>query len=423
MTVWRSSALRRAGWTVWDQALTSLGNLLLAVAVARSVPIGDFGAFAIAFVVYLFALGISRAVATDPLVVRHSTGSTAEGRTAAASAVGASFSLAALMGAALAVVALPLSDTVTAALLALAGVLPALLVQDAWRFVFFAAGSPRMAAVNDACRIVVMLLLVGGLTASDVDEAWLYVCAWGASGAGGALLGCLQARIVPRIMALPSWWSKHKDLSRDFIGEHLAVSGVGALSTVIVALVAGVSAAAALRGAHVAFGAVNIFLQSGTALAVPEGRRQRERSLARLSQGLRTGSVALAVLPGLWLLALLVLPTSAGESLLGETWGPASEVFPAYALFMAATGATLGASVGLRVLERSRAALVVRLQVLPLSLVGAIAGAAVAGAVGVAVAMAAATGVGAVLWWRAFRRAVRQDHEAAQGRAGDAIGT
>lgn len=423
VTIWRSSALRRAGWTVADQALTSVGNLLLAVGVARSVPLADFGAFAIAFAVYLFALGISRAVTTDPLVVRHSTGSAADGRRAAASAVGASFTLAALMSAAVAVVALPLSNTVAAALFALAGVLPALLMQDAWRFVFFAAGAPRRATVNDASRIVVMLFLVAGLATRGADEAWVYVCAWGASAAGGVLLGCVQARIVPRIMALPSWWNKHKDLSKDFIGEHVALSGVAALSTVIVALVAGVAAAAALRGAHVAFGVVNIFLQSGTALAVPEGRRQRDRSLSRLVRGLQVGSVALAVLPGFWLLALLLLPTSAGEALLGETWAPASEVLPAYALFMAATGATLGASVGLRVLERSRAALVVRLQVLPLSLVGAVAGAAVAGAVGVAVAMACATGVGAVLWWRALNRAVRQDHEEAPRRARDVIGT
>lgn len=418
----RSSGLRRAGWTVSDQALTSVGNLLLAVVVARAVPLAEFGAFAIAFAVYLFALGVSRAVSTDPLVVRHSTGSAADRAQATRTAIGAAVTLGLGMGLLIALTALPLAPPIRASLLALGAVLMLLLVQDAWRFAFFAAGTPSRAAINDAWRTGTMLLIATGLTAQGADSAWMFIAGWGASAGTGAVLGCVQARSVPRMRALPSWWRMHKDLSKDFIGDHVALTGVGALSTLVVALIAGVGAAAALRGAHVAFGAVNIFLQSGVALAVPEGRRLRDRAVDRLLPALRTGSVLLVVLPLLWLLALMLVPAETGRALLGETWEPAAEVFPAYALFMAATGATLGPIIGLRVLEQSRAALIVRVRTLPLSLGGAVVGAAVAGAVGVALAMALATAVAAVLWWRAVGRAVRQDQDTATVQAQDGSG-
>jgi O-antigen/teichoic acid export membrane protein len=399
--------LRRAGWTLSDQGLTSVGNLLLAVLVARAVPVVDFGAFAIAFAVYLLALGVSRAVSTDALVVRHSTGPAELRSHAAGSAVAAALAAGLASGALTGLCALLASGALREVLLALAVVLAPLLVQDAWRFVFFAAGTPRKATVNDGARIGLAVVLALGLTLQDVDSAWPFVLAWGLSAAGAALLGCVQAGSLPRVRSLPVWWREHKDLSKDFVGEHLALSGVAGLSTFIVAAVAGVGEAAALRGAHVLFGPVNILLMSGTALLVPEGRRLRERAPAQLAPALRAGSALLALLSLVWLLILVVVVgDEVGTALLGESWEPASRVLPAYGFFFVMTGAMLGASVGLRILEHSRAGLVVQLKILPLAVLGAVVGAALAGAVGVALAMSLATGIGAVFWWRAFRRAM-----------------
>lgn len=407
MRLVRAPALRRAGWTLSDQALTSVGNLLLAVLVARAVPVVDFGAFAIAFAVYLLALGVSRAVSTDALVVRHSTGADEQRSHAAASAVAAALAAGLASGALTALCALAASGALREVLLAVALVLAPLLVQDAWRFVFFAAGTPRKATVNDAVRIGLMAVLAVVLTLQDVESAWPFVIAWGVSAAGAALLGCAQAGALPHVRGLPVWWREHRDLSKDFVGEHLAQSGVAGLSTFIVAAVAGIGEAAALRGAHVLFGPVNILLMSGIALLVPEGRRLHERDPGRLLGALRAGSAVLALLPLAWLLVLVVgVGDGAGTALLGESWEPASRVLPAYGLFFVMTGATLGASVGLRVLEHSRAGLVVRLKILPLSVVGALVGAALAGAVGVALAMSVATGIGAVFWWRSLHRAM-----------------
>jgi O-antigen/teichoic acid export membrane protein len=69
------SAAGRFGWGLADQAVCSLTNFALSILVARSVHPEDFGAFTLAFAVYLFVLGLSRALGTDPLAVRFSNSS------------------------------------------------------------------------------------------------------------------------------------------------------------------------------------------------------------------------------------------------------------------------------------------------------------------------------------------------------------
>src|SRR5258706_8241603 len=61
----------RMGWSLADQALTSLTNFALGIVVARSVGPSDFGAFSLAFATYLAMLNASRAVATQPLLIRY----------------------------------------------------------------------------------------------------------------------------------------------------------------------------------------------------------------------------------------------------------------------------------------------------------------------------------------------------------------
>ena len=74
----RLEATSAAGPAAWcelglaDQALSSLSNLAVGVVVARSSTVADFGIYALAFGGYTIALNVSRAVATEPLAVRHS---------------------------------------------------------------------------------------------------------------------------------------------------------------------------------------------------------------------------------------------------------------------------------------------------------------------------------------------------------------
>ena len=75
--------------------------------------------------------------------------------------------------------------------------LPGLLLQDTWRFSFFASGQGGKAFVNDitwALALVPLLYL-----ASQDASVTRFVLAWGGAAAFAALVSGLQAGIRPRV--------------------------------------------------------------------------------------------------------------------------------------------------------------------------------------------------------------------------------
>src|SRR5271156_6591470 len=65
-------AVRRLGWGVGDQAVSSLTNFAVSIYIVRALGPVQFGAFSLAYVTYGFALNASRGLSTDPLMVRFS---------------------------------------------------------------------------------------------------------------------------------------------------------------------------------------------------------------------------------------------------------------------------------------------------------------------------------------------------------------
>jgi hypothetical protein len=68
----RGDAIRRLGWGVADQVVSSVTNFAVSIYVVRTLGAVQFGAFGLAYVTYGFALNASRGLATDPLMVRFS---------------------------------------------------------------------------------------------------------------------------------------------------------------------------------------------------------------------------------------------------------------------------------------------------------------------------------------------------------------
>src|SRR6266511_2221444 len=68
-----AEAGRKFSWGLADQVFSSLTNFALTFLVARSVGADEFGDFAIAFTIYLTAMGVTRAAITSPLSIRYST--------------------------------------------------------------------------------------------------------------------------------------------------------------------------------------------------------------------------------------------------------------------------------------------------------------------------------------------------------------
>ena len=80
--------LRRLGWGVADQAMSSISNFAVNIYIARTLGAVQYGAFGLAYVTYGFALNASRGLATDPLLVRFSGTDLPTWRRAVASCTG-----------------------------------------------------------------------------------------------------------------------------------------------------------------------------------------------------------------------------------------------------------------------------------------------------------------------------------------------
>lgn len=140
---------RRGAWGLADQAASSLTNFVMSFIVLRSVSIAAFGVFTIAYTTYTFAVGLARGAIAEPLVVSYSAAGRDRWREGAAGATGAGLALSALAAVAVAGAGWIVGGELATALVALAVVLPGLILQDMWRFAFFAAATPAKAFVND----------------------------------------------------------------------------------------------------------------------------------------------------------------------------------------------------------------------------------------------------------------------------------
>ncbi len=251
---------RRVGWGVGDQAFSSLTNFALAILVARAVTPTEFGAFSLAFATYTLALGVSRALTSEPLVVRYTGSSVEAHRRAAASASGAAL----VVGAAAGGVALLFGATSAGVLgevfLALGISLPGLLLQDSWRFIFFSGGRGSLAFLNDALWAVVMFPAVAVLLLTDHASILWLTLAWGGAGTIAGFVGALQCRVVPQPFAALPWFRAQRDLGARYLGEFGALSGARQLSLYAVGGIAGLAAAGAIRAANILFGPINVLL-------------------------------------------------------------------------------------------------------------------------------------------------------------------
>jgi hypothetical protein len=406
---------RRVAWMIVDQALSSVSNIATAIVAAATLSARDFGAFGAAFLVYALVIGVCRGIVTEPLISMHSHIETESLRPWLSAAAGSAIDLGVVSALGIVVIAAVLGGVSWIALGALALVLPGLLLQDAWRYCYVAAGRPKAAVVNDSvwCGIeavaLALLLLTGNLTLGTI------VLAWGGSGAIAGLVGSVQAGTTPRIMSTRRWLAEHRHLSWRYTSEFALATGSSQVALILVGPLAGLAALGALRGALVFFGpVVVIFTGSYLALAA-EGARMRDQP-ARLRRMMVSTSFALVVVGSLSLLTGIFLPGSIGRSLFGETWEPARRVLVPVGVAVLGNCAASGAVVGLRALAAARASLRARLIVAPLSLVAPLVG-ATRGAAGFAVGLAITAWFSVFVWWRQFGRALAETAPSAPAQA------
>lgn len=410
-SILRSQAIRamagRLSWGLGDQAVSSITNFAVGLYVARSLGTTAFGIFSLAWVTYGVVLNLSRGLTTDPLMVRFSGVSTDAWRAATARATGTALTAGVTAGTVSVLAGLLMGESVGGAFVALGFVIPALLVQDAWRFTFFAAGHGKRAFVNDVVWGVALLPAM--FIAHRFDTVVAFILAWGLSGAVAAGYGCLQAGVRPDPRGTVEWLRNHRDLGTRYLVENVSNSGSTQLRMYGLGAIAGLASVGAVRGAELLLGPFFALLMGLSLVTVAEGARVLQRAPHRLRHFCAVLGAGQAVAALLWGLALLLVPHDAGRFVLGDVWDPASELILPVTIGIAAAGFNTGAAAGLRALgaaKRSlRAQLINSTGYVGLGLIGAF----LAGAPGSAWGVALSISTGSAVWWFQLHAALN-DH-------------
>jgi O-antigen/teichoic acid export membrane protein len=279
--------------------------------------------------------------------------------------------------------------------------LPVLLIQDVWRAALFAQAKPRRALVSD---LVWLLPFLGGvvLVETDVlDGGRTPMVFWAASGCAAALAGAWQVGVLPSVRDPRRWWRRVAPLAGRLLPEFGTVSLASLLATYVVAAIAGLTAAGALRGAQSLLGVMNVLFAGLLFTLVPHGvglARSSPGAVLRLSRRVAAACAFAALVAGI---GFWILPERVGTALLGAVWPGAREVLVPLAFAYAFAGVIFGATAGLRSFADARRSMRARLVVAPLT-VGAAAGGAFFGARGAAVGLALAGLPAAAIWWRSL---------------------
>ncbi len=402
-------ARRRLGWGIADQAVSSLTNFAMVIYVARTVGAAQFGAFSLAYVTYSFALNASRGLATDPLVVRFTGTSLAVWRRAVRSCSGTAAAVGVATGACVLLATPALHSTVRLAFLGLGLTLPGLLLQDSWRYAFFALGRGGQAFLNDVIWAVALFPALLSLRLTGTANAFWFVFAWGAAAAAAAVAGAVQAKVIPSLPSTRGWLRQQRDLGFRYMVEGTSQTTAIQLRSYGVGFMLGLAAVGYLQAVTTLMGPFMVIFYGMNMFLVPEAARVLRRSPRHLSLFSLVASGALALLALAWgAVLLMALPAGLGAWLLGGLWRPTYALVLPQALYIAGACATTGARAGLHALAAARRSLramvLSSVLFLALSLLGAVEG----GAIGTVRGAALSAWLGALLWWLELRAALRK---------------
>ncbi|MGC3004555.1 ATP-binding cassette domain-containing protein, partial [Streptomyces sp. G35A] len=197
-----------------------------------------------------------------------------------ARASGVALGVGAVLGAASSVAGLAVGGRVGTAFACLGVLLPGLLLQDAWRFAFFAAGTGRKAFANDLVWGVALVPAM--VVAARAGSVAAFVLAWGVSAAAAAVYGCFQSGIRPRWTGARAWLREHRDLGYRYLVENVGNSGASQLRAYGLGAVVGVGAVGVIRGAELLLGPFLAVLMGLSLVTVAEAARVLRRAPHRL---------------------------------------------------------------------------------------------------------------------------------------------
>lgn len=402
----RNRLARTAGVGVFDQAIYSVGNILLVLSLARVASPAEFGAFALLMTAYETLQLATRGLVIQPLALLSPDrrDGMLDGAAGLGLVVGAGIS-----GLGLLLLWLASSAGLSTAVMVVGLTFGPLLVLEVCRASAFAADRGSLALVLDVVWTGAQVAVCGAVILTGTLTPIVAAGAWSAGCVIAAVIGVLALRAWPRITAIPGHLQHIRSLSSGLTKDNLLSAAQTHSFNWLVAALIGVTALGQLRILRAVF---------GIATVATAGLRVALTPLARAAwaanNGRRHGRILMAV--GATLGSLIALNFAAVAildvpSLLGiskNTTEFDSLIFPFAARQLAIATTIIGviaiSSTG-RTAALVKPRLIVSVCAVGLSLIGLFRG-----SIEEALLLSAlGTLMGAPVWWRAFRSVKKEN--------------
>ncbi|CAO5160192.1 Membrane protein involved in the export of O-antigen and teichoic acid [Frankia sp. AiPs1] len=384
----RSAGRAGALWTVFDQVVSSGTNAAINFVIARRVDSTEFGAFAIAYTIFAMVVGLSRAAATAPLGISYADVPLRAFRSAVRQAAGTAVTLGTVVGVILVLVGAGMADTIGLNLAAMGLIMPALLLQDAWRYASFAQGRPLLAVANDlvwAGVLGVGLWMLATFASGGSGGAAAMVLIWGLAATVAALVGVVQHRAWPQPRRARAWFTGNRETTGFMTAEFLSLQGAQQTSTLVIGAVGSTALVGALRGLQTLLAPTTNLAVALLSFAIPEFSRRRHMPARSVLRGAYLVSGLVVVSSTLWGLAFLVLPSDFGSALLGDTWEQTHDLLLLAVIAQAGPGLAVGPAAVLYAFGRTRLTFWINVVFVPFLLACPVTGLLVGGARGVVI--------------------------------------
>ena len=136
--------------------------------------------------------------------------------------------------------------------------MPGLMLQDSWRYSFFALGRGGHAFLNDTVWAVTLIPALVFLRASGHADVFWFTFAWGATGAAAAAIGPFQARVLPNVAGAWRWMSDHRDLGFRYLLEGISGNAVNQVRGYGVGVILGLAAVGYVQASLTLMGPMTI---------------------------------------------------------------------------------------------------------------------------------------------------------------------
>ena len=377
--------------------MSSLTNFLLSIYVVRTLGAAQFGAFSLAYVTYGLAINASRGLSIEPLLIRFSGTVLPTWRRATARSTGTALLVGLATGTCALAAGRLVGGTTGLAFVALGLTLPGLMLQDSWRYSFFALGRGHHAFINDTVWAVILLPSMVFLRMSGHANVFWFVLAWGTGAAVGAAIAPLQAGVMPNLVGATEWLSRHRDLGPRYLVENTGGNATATLRSYTVSYLLGLAAIGYISAANTLMGPLSIIFAGIGLITLPEAAKLLRRSPRHLPLFCAAVSTGVTLIALVWGVVLLVaLPRGLGQLMLGRIWRPTYPLVLPATLYIMSGCATTGALLGLHALGAARRSLRAVIPTSVLIVAFSVVGALTGGTVGTMLYAAAASWLGAL---------------------------